>query len=60
MATPSLTNLNAKNEFLGSIFSPIKGGDGNIEYLAIFTKNQTDKNIDRAKIHALLKNEGRG
>lgn len=40
--------------------SPIDGGDGNIEYLAIFTKNQTDKNIDRAKIHALLKNEGRG
>ena len=40
--------------------SPIDGGDGNIEYLAIFTKDQTDKNIDRAKIHALLKNEGRG
>ena len=40
--------------------SPINGGDGNIEYLAIFTKNKNDMNIDRAKIHALLKNEGRG
>ncbi len=40
--------------------SPIEGGDGNIEYLAIFTKNKNDMNIDRAKIHALVKNEGRG
>ena len=40
--------------------SPIDGGDVNIEYLAIFTKNKNDMNIDRAKIHALVKNEGRG
>jgi hypothetical protein len=39
--------------------SPIDGGDGNIEYLAIFTKNENDMNIDRAKIHNLVKNEGR-
>lgn len=40
--------------------SPIDGGDGNIEYLAVFTKNKSDMNIDREKIHALVKNEGRG
>ncbi len=40
--------------------SPIDGGDGNIEYLAIFSKNINDIIIDRAKIHALVKNEGRG
>ena len=41
------------------IRSPIDGGDGNIEYLAIFTKNENDMNVDRAKIHNLVKNEGR-
>ncbi len=40
--------------------SPIDGGDGNIEYLAVFTRNASDKTVDRAKIHALIKNEERG
>ena len=36
-----------KNNFylLGLDFSPIKGGDGNIEYISHFT-NKTDKNIN--------------
>ncbi len=40
--------------------SPIDGGDGNIEYLALFKKDAIDSTFDRAKIHALIKNEGRG
>ena len=40
--------------------SPIDGGDGNIEYLALFRKNASEKKIDRAMIHALVKNEGKG
>ena len=30
--------------------SPIKGGSGNIEYLALFSKNKTDNNIDFIKL----------
>ncbi|MEE0969988.1 MAG: TlyA family RNA methyltransferase, partial [Clostridia bacterium] len=34
----------------GLIISPIKGGDGNIEYLGFFTKNEKDFNVDRKYI----------
>lgn len=39
--------------------SPIDGGDGNIEYLAYFTKKKNEFYIDRAFVRALIKNEGR-
>lgn len=40
--------------------SPIDGGDGNIEYLAYFTKNKNEYYIDRAFVRSLIKKEGRG
>ena len=40
------------------IRSPIEGGDGNIEYLAYFTKNKNDYNVGRQEIGNLIRKEG--
>ncbi|MBQ8208804.1 MAG: TlyA family RNA methyltransferase [Clostridia bacterium] len=39
--------------------SPIDGGDGNIEYLAYFTRNEKEYNIRRTEIKDLIRKEGR-